>query len=67
MIGTCAALLPLAAAPGFGLMALSTLVAAGGAPDVICSTAPLGGMAPMYLLMSAFHLTPWLKLIAHRR
>jgi hypothetical protein len=23
-------------------------------------------MVPMYLLMSAFHLAPWLKLIANR-
>jgi hypothetical protein len=27
---------------------------------------PLGGMAPMYLLMSVFHATPWLRLIAGR-
>jgi hypothetical protein len=26
----------------------------------------LSGMAPMYLLMALFHLTPWLKLIARR-
>jgi hypothetical protein len=26
---------------------------------------PLNGMVPMYLLMSAFHLAPWLKL--HRQ
>ena len=26
----------------------------------------LGGMAPMYLLMSAFHSTPWLGLIGRR-
>ena len=35
--------------------------------DPLCSSAhmsSLGGMAPMYLLMSAFHLAPWLKLIA---
>ena len=35
--------------------------------DPLCSSAQmssLGGMAPMYLLMSAFHLAPWLKLIA---
>jgi hypothetical protein len=25
---------------------------------------PLGGMMPMYALMSAFHLAPWLKLIS---
>jgi hypothetical protein len=24
---------------------------------------PLGGMAPMYALMSAFHAAPWLKLL----
>ena len=28
---------------------------------------PLSGMALMYLLMSAFHLAPWLKLISSRR
>jgi hypothetical protein len=28
---------------------------------------PLGGMVPMYLLMSAFHAGPWLKLISRRR
>ena len=27
-------------------------------------TAPLGGMTPMYLLMSVFHVAPWLKLFA---
>jgi hypothetical protein len=27
----------------------------------------LSGMVPMYLLMSAFHLAPWLKLIFARR
>ena len=31
------------------------------------SYTPLGGMVPMYLLMSAFHLAPWLKLISGRR
>jgi hypothetical protein len=43
----------------------------GGHPHMLCSTAqdasPLGGMAPMYLLMSAFHSTPWLTLISRRR
>ena len=37
--------------------------------DTLCSTAPrctLGGMVPMYLLMSAFHAAPWLKLIISR-
>jgi hypothetical protein len=57
----------LAAAPTFATMALLTGVL--GSADALCSTAstsPLGGMVPMYLLMSAFHLAPWLKLIASR-
>ena len=60
----------LAAAPTFALMALLTGVFAGGAPDMLCSAAhasPLGGMVPMYLLMSAAHSAPWLKLISSRR
>ena len=59
----------LAAAPTFAVMALLTGVLGGASPDALCSTAnasPLGGMVPMYLLMSAFHLAPWLKLIASR-
>jgi hypothetical protein len=31
------------------------------------ATSRLGGMVPMYLLMSAFHLPPWLKLMARYR
>ena len=27
----------------------------------------LSGMVPMYLLMSAFHSAPWLKLVSSRR
>jgi hypothetical protein len=57
--------LSLAAAPTFALMALLTL--AGGAPDMLCSASPLTGMVPMYLLMSAFHAAPWLKLILRRQ
>jgi len=58
----------LAAAPTFALMALLTSVLGGGSPDALCSGAsPLSGMVPMYLLMSAFHLAPWLKLISNRR
>jgi hypothetical protein len=58
----------LAAAPTFAIMALLTSVLGGGAADVLCSAAsPLRGMVPMYLLMSAFHLAPWLKLISRRR
>jgi hypothetical protein len=58
----------LAAAPTFAVMALLTGVFSGGAPDVLCSaTSPLSGMVPMYVLMSAFHAAPWLKLISRRR
>ena len=59
----------LAAAPTFAMMALLTGVLGGGSLDALCSVAsasPLGGMVPMYLLMSAFHLAPWLKLIGGR-
>jgi hypothetical protein len=62
--------LHLAAAPTFAMMALLTGVLGGGSPDALCSMAgasPLGGMGPMYLLMSAFHFAPWLKLIQGRR
>jgi hypothetical protein len=60
----------LAAAPTFAIMALLTGLG-GGAPDMLCAAAqdmsPLNGMVPMYLLMSAFHSAPWLKLIFSRR
>ena len=62
--------LSLAAAPTFAIMALLSAVPGGGPMDALCSAAggsPLGGMTPMYLLMSAFHLAPWLKLISGRR
>jgi hypothetical protein len=62
--------LALAASPTFAIMALLT-GAVGGAPDMLCSAAQdassLSGMVPMYLLMSAFHSAPWLKLISSRR
>ena len=61
----------LAAAPTFAIMALLTSVFGGGPADMFCSAAheasPLSGMVPMYLLMSAFHSAPWLKLISSRR
>ena len=62
--------LSLAAAPTFAIMALLTAVLDSRAPDMVCSAmqhgSPLGGMVPMYLLMSAFHSAPWLKLISSR-
>jgi hypothetical protein len=62
--------LTLAAAPTFAIMALLTGVPGGGSPDALCSivsASPLSGMVPMYLLMSAFHSAPWLKLISNWR
>lgn len=62
--------LSLAAAPIFAIMALLTGIH-DRAPDMLCSATqeawPLAGMVPMYLLMSAFHLAPWLRLISRRR
>ena len=61
--------LHLAATPTFLAMALSSGVL-GGAPDMTCmalqDASPLSGMTAMYLLMSCFHLTPWLRLIGGR-
>ncbi|WP_332700226.1 hypothetical protein [Bosea sp. (in: a-proteobacteria)] len=63
--------LGLAAAPTFATMALLTLVFENGTPAVLCATmpgaVPMNGMAAMYLLMSLFHLAPWLRLVAGRR
>ena len=63
--------LSLAAAPTFAIMALHTGVFGGSPPGMLCSAvhdaSPLSGMVPMYLLMSAFHSSPWLKLISSRR
>jgi hypothetical protein len=58
----------LAAAPTFAVMALLTGLHGGGMPDMLCSVtpdgSPLTGTVPMYLLMSAFHAPPWLKLVS---
>lgn len=60
--------LGLAASPTFALMAW---ISANAAPQtMICASAPgvlpIGGMAWMYLLMSLFHASPWLKLASGR-
>lgn len=58
----------LAAAPTFASMALVTGVFDGVAQDMLCAAHHTpGGMVWMYLLMSAFHSTPWLKLISNRQ
>ena len=59
-------MLRLAAAPTFLLMGA---ISAFSAPGMIICTAtmpwsPIGDMALMYLLMGAFHLSPWLKLLS---
>jgi hypothetical protein len=63
-------LLAFAAAPTFAAMALWNGLSAG-QPDMLCigmqDGSPLGGMTLMYLLMSAFHLAPWLRLLSSRR
>jgi hypothetical protein len=62
--------LGLAAAPAFAMMALMTVCLSGGM-DPLCSATPFGslvsGMVPMYLMMSAVHSAPWLRLIASWR
>ena len=62
--------LGLAGAPTFALMALWSAFFSS-QPDMLCTatqdSAPMSGMTLMYLLMSAFHSSPWLKLIANRR
>jgi hypothetical protein len=62
--------LGLAATPTFAIMAVLTAVIGGGEGDMLCSAGhglSLGGMVPMYLLMSAFHSASWLRLISGRR
>ena len=61
--------LHLTAAPTFAIMVLLTGLD-GGPMNGLCASghaAPPGGMAAMYLLMSMFHLPPWLKLVFGRQ
>jgi len=59
--------LSLAAAPTFALMALLTLSVGDSHWAALCSQAgrpsALTGMVPMYLLMAAFHMAPWFRLV----
>jgi len=60
----------LAAAPAFAIMAVLIFVLDAGSADTLCSVAlmsPLSGMAPMYLLMTALHTAPSIKMISTRR
>ena len=62
--------LALAATPTFAIMAVLTVMIGGGPADALCAAGQgsvLGGMVPMYLLMSAFHAAAWLRLIAEWR
>ncbi|UVK51762.1 hypothetical protein DBIPINDM_005069 [Mesorhizobium sp. AR02] len=67
----------LAAAPTFALMALLSCMQGGEAAMLCMGASPLTGpsltgpsltgMPAMYLLMSAFHLAPWLRVISGRQ
>ena len=57
----------LAAAPTFAVMALLSCLQSGDGAMLCMGGSPLTGMAAMYLLMSAFHLAPWLRVISGRQ
>lgn len=66
LAGVASGWLALAAAP---ILALMGAIAAISSPGMtICTAAsplaPINDMALMYLLMSVFHLSPWLKLFS---
>ncbi|WP_027062015.1 hypothetical protein [Mesorhizobium loti] len=61
----------LAAAPTFAVMALLSCLQGSDASMMCMGALPLTGpsltgMPAMYLLMSAFHLAPWLRVISGR-
>jgi hypothetical protein len=64
------AILSFAASPVFAVMALLSLVDGSRHAMLICGAAgdalSPNGMTAMYLLMSAFHVAPWLTLAADR-
>ena len=63
--------LGLAAAPTFAVMAAVTGLQEAQAGAMVCGPTPTGGplsgMVVMYLLMSGFHLGPWLRMASDRR
>ncbi|AGB45529.1 hypothetical protein Mesau_03155 [Mesorhizobium australicum WSM2073] len=61
----------LAAAPTFAVMALLSRLHGGDGTMLCMGASPLAGsilsgMPAMYLLMSAFHLAPWLRVMSRR-
>ncbi|MFU0507506.1 hypothetical protein [Pseudaminobacter sp. NGMCC 1.201702] len=60
--------LGLAAAPTFALMAWISAVGSPGMTMCFAVSAfvPINDMALMYVLMSLFHLSPWMKLLSAR-
>jgi hypothetical protein len=62
--------LRLAAAPTYTFMALFIAVFGENPKDMLCMAmhaSPLRGMVFMYVLMSIFHVSPWLKLMSGAR
>ena len=61
----------LAAAPTFAAMALLTSFPESGPSELLCSVThgsfSMGGMSVMYAMMSAVHLSPWLRRFPGRR
>ena len=63
-------LLGLAAMPTFAVMAAATSILEANSASMLCMGeygSMLSGMAPMYTLMSVFHLPAWLRLVSGRR
>lgn len=61
--------LALIASPIFAAMAVLTGMSGNSPAEMFCSAvhmSPLSGMATMYMLMSAFHAAPWIRLLRTR-
>ncbi|MGN6310160.1 MAG: hypothetical protein ACTHNN_11455 [Xanthobacteraceae bacterium] len=61
--------LALVASPICAGMAVLTAMSGNSSAEMLCSAvhmSPLSGMATMYVLMSAFHAAPWIRLIRTR-
>lgn len=61
--------LALIASPIFAGMAVLTGMSGSNAAEMVCSAqhmSPLSGMTTMYVLMSALHAAPWVRLIRIR-